>query len=69
VGNVEPLLPPLPPVVAHLERNVLGEVAEPKVAAPNGGTTSCVAENVEVEKELEIRSDTEKLLTQINKCG
>ena len=47
----------------------MGEVAEPKVAAPNGGTTSCVAENVEVEKELEIRSDTEKLLIQINKCG
>ena len=55
-------------LVAHLERNVLGGVAEPEVAASSGGTTSYIAENIERAEELETRSDTEKLLTQINKC-
>ena len=69
MGYVEPLLPPLSLVVAHLEPNVLGGVVEPEEASPYGGTTSCLTEKVERVEELETRSDTEKLLTQINKCG
>ena len=56
-------------LVAHLERNVLGGVAEPEVAPPSGSTTPCVAEKVEGAEELQTRRDTYKLLTQINKYG
>ena len=69
VGYVEPLIPPVPLVVAHLEQNILGRVTELEVAPTDGGITSCIAKKVQRAEELEARSNTQKLLTQISECG